>query len=175
MPPAPQNAPLPRLAIVVSRYNASITGALLEGALAEFERRGGTRSAVAVFDAPGSFELTSIAHAAAASGLYEAIVALGCLVRGETRHDRYIAQSVAAGLTQVAVQTGVPVTFGVLTADNADQARARAGGDRGNKGADAMAAAIDAARCAAAVRAGATSWTAERNTTDKAARPRTNA
>lgn len=141
----------PRVAVVVSRYNESITGALLAGAVEEYARRGGDpEQGLAIIDAPGSFELPGIALVAAASEQYAAVVAIGCIVRGETSHDRYLAESVALGLMGVTTGTGVPVSFGVLTVDSVEQARARAGGDKGNKGSEAMAAALDSA---AAVRA----------------------
>lgn len=150
--PSPEARPP---AVVVSRYNGSITGRLLEGALREVERRRGSRADVAVFDAPGAFELPVIAHAAAASGKYSCVVALGCLVRGETSHDRYIAEAVANTLAEASIRTGVPIAFGVLTVDTPEQAEARAGGRKGNKGAEAMAAALDAAAVVAAIGGGA--------------------
>jgi 6,7-dimethyl-8-ribityllumazine synthase len=137
--------PPPPLAIVVSRYNASITDRLLEGALAEYRARGGAPTAVDVFPAPGSYELPAIALAAAASRRYGAVVALGCLIKGETSHDRYIAEAVAHGLVEVTMRTGVPVALGVLTVDTPEQAAARAGGSQGNKGREAVAAALETA------------------------------
>jgi len=162
----------PRIAVVVSRYNRSITAALFDGALAENESRGGVRSAVSVFEAAGSFELPVLALAAAESGRFDGVVALGCLIRGQTRHDRYIAEAVAHGLTRVSLKTGVPVAFGVLTVEDAAQARARAGGKRGNKGTDAMGAVLDAAECVRAIRAGTTAWSSDdgKGAPDKAAR-----
>lgn len=171
--------PPPAVAVVVSRYNRSITKALLDGALGAFEAAGGKRTSVAVYHAPGSFELPALALAAAESGRYKAVVALGCLIRGQTRHDRYIAGAVAQGLTEVSLKTGVPVTFGVLTVDTPRQARARSGGKKGNKGADAMSAALDAAACIAAISGGKPAWPAPKipgkpaklqRTHDKAAR-----
>jgi 6,7-dimethyl-8-ribityllumazine synthase len=156
----PGDGPAPRVAIVVSRYNRSITSALLEGALDEYERTAGAPSAVAVFLAPGSFELPVLALAAAETGRFQAVVALGCLIKGETRHDRYIAESVSLSLGQIAIKTGVPVAFGVITADTARQAKARAGGKRGNKGAEAMSAALQVIPALAAIRAGDTLWPA---------------
>lgn len=140
--------------MVVSRYNASITDRLLEGALAEYRERGGAETAVDVFPAPGSYELPAVALAAARSERYGAVVALGCLIKGETSHDRYIAEAVAHGLVEVTMRTGVPVAFGVLTVDTPEQAAARAGGKEGNKGRDAMAAAIETAGVVKAVRIG---------------------
>jgi 6,7-dimethyl-8-ribityllumazine synthase len=132
------------VAVIVSRYNPSVTGRLLEGALAEHARRGGAPGDVEVFDAPGSFELPSLAMAAARTGRFGAVVVLGCVIRGQTRHDRYIAQAIAHGMTEVGLHTGVAAGFGVLTVDTPEQARARAGGKKGDKGAEAMAAALDA-------------------------------
>lgn len=142
---------VPPVAVVVSRYNASITDRLLEGAIAEYEGRGGRADGVTVLEAPGAYELPAIALAAARTGRFAAVVALGCLIRGETRHDRHIAGAVANGLVSVTMQTGLPAAFGVITAEDADQARARAGGKKGNKGKEAMAAALDAAAVIAAL------------------------
>jgi len=139
-PDAPEHAP--ELAVVLSRYNATITDALLEGARDAYARAGGDPDAIAVLPAPGTYELPVLAMAAAESGLFRAVVALGCVIRGETDHDRYISQSVADGLMRVSLETGVPVAFGVLTVNDADQARARAGGEHGNKGAEAVEAAL---------------------------------
>lgn len=126
--------------MVVSRYNESITSHLLEGALGELERAGGDRTGVLVIDAAGAYELVALANGAARSGRVEGIVALGCIIKGETIHDRVLADAVTQGLTNVTIVTGIPIGLGVLTVDNAEQARARAGGDKGNKGAEAMSA-----------------------------------
>jgi 6,7-dimethyl-8-ribityllumazine synthase len=142
------------VAIVVSRYNASVTDRLLEGALAEYAARGGDPAGVDVFPAPGAFELPALAGAAARTGRYRAVVALGCLIKGETIHDRVIADAVAAGLTSVAIQTGVAIGFGVLTVDTSEQASARAGGEHGNKGREAMAAALETAGVLGAIESG---------------------
>lgn len=140
---SPNDASGLRIAIVVSSYHADVTGALREGAAAALRMRGGT---VAVDEsAPGAFELPMVAQAVAARGDIDAVVALGCVLTGETSHDRYISDAVAHGLMQVALRHGVPVTFGVLTCVTIEQARARAGGAKGNKGGEAMDAAIDAA------------------------------
>jgi len=144
--------PLPRIAVIASRYNASVTDRLTAGAIAEYIRRGGQEGLVSVFEAPGAYELPALCLAAAETGRYRGVVALGCLIRGETRHDRYIAEAVAHGLMQVSLQTAVPVGFGVLTVESAKQARARAGGDKGNKGGEAMAAVLDAIAVVDAIR-----------------------
>ncbi len=133
----------PRVAVVISRYNASVTDRLLEGALKAYESRGGFRIDVAVIDAPGSYELPALALAAARTGRFAGVVAIGCLIKGETSHDRYIAEAVAQGLIQVTIATGLPVAFGVLTVETPAQARARAGGALGNRGEQAMRAVLD--------------------------------
>lgn len=133
----------PPVAVVVSRYNESVTHALLVGAIQEYEDCGGRREDVTVLDAPGAYELPALALAAARTGRIAGVVGLGCLIKGETSHDRYIADAVAHGLVSVTIETGVPCAFGVLTVDTPGQALARAGGDKGNKGQEAMAALLD--------------------------------
>ncbi len=135
-----------RVAIAVSRYNAWITDALLDGAQREHARLLPGAPTPAVFSAPGTFELPSIAGAAARSGGFDAVVALGCVIKGETSHDQHIAHAVANAIAAIGVDTGVPVAFGVLTVDTPQQAESRAGGEHGNKGAEAMSAAIETAR-----------------------------
>lgn len=141
-----------RVAIVCSRYNEWATSPLLEGAVAEYRRRVGDERGLTVVHVPGSFEIPVVAGELAGSGRYDAIVCLGCLIRGETSHDRYIAEAVSRALMRIACQWGLAVGFGILTVDSADQARARAGGERGNKGVEAMAAALETAGVLAAVR-----------------------
>lgn len=130
------------VAIIVSRYNARITSRLLDGAVRAL-RSAGRGYSVAVFDAPGAFELPLLAIAAANSGRFAGVLALGCLVRGETIHDRVIADAVAQGLTRAAMDSQTPIAFGVLTVNTAAQALARAGGRKGNKGQEAMSALLD--------------------------------
>ncbi len=131
-------------AIVVSRYNETVTSAMLEGAVGAYLARGGFEDELAVVEAPGAFELVSIARAAAVSELYASVVCLGCVIKGETEHDRHLSAAVANGLAEISVATGVPVALGVLTVHTNEQALARAGGAKGNKGAEAMGAALDA-------------------------------
>jgi 6,7-dimethyl-8-ribityllumazine synthase len=133
----------PRVAIIVSRYNWSVTRPMLEGALGEYAARGHETGSVAVFEAPGAFELPALAMAAADTGRYRGVLTIGCVIKGETRHDQYISQAVASGLVSVTLHTGVPVAFGVLTVETPEQARARAGGEHGNKGQESMAALLD--------------------------------
>jgi 6,7-dimethyl-8-ribityllumazine synthase len=158
----------PRVAIIVSRFNASITDALLAGARSEYAARC-EGDAPDVYRAAGAFELPGLCLAAAETGRYQGIVALGCLIRGETRHDRYIADAVAHGLVQATLKTGVPIAFGVLTVESGKQARARSGGDKGNKGADAMNAVLDAIAELSAIRSGAASTMSAQGSPDKAA------
>ena len=131
-----------RVALVVSRYHELITGKLLEGARACCREHGVKEDHVDVVWAPGAFELPIVAEAAASSGRYAAIVALGCVIRGETPHFDYVAGEAARGLGNVALAHQVPVGFGVLTVDTQDQAEARAGGNAGNKGFEAAEAAL---------------------------------
>jgi len=134
------------VALVVSRYHARITDALYAAATECFQSAGGCIENLEIVHTPGAFELTAVCRAQAVRGEFDVVVALGCVISGETDHDRYIASAVATGLTMITVQTGVPIAFGVLTCRTLAQALARAGGDRGNKGAEAMAAAIETAR-----------------------------
>lgn len=134
-----------RVAILVSRYNELITTKLLDGARACCRDAGITDSAVDVVWAPGAFELPSLAAAAAESGRYAAIVALGAVIRGDTPHFEFVAGEAARGLGDVAVRYRMPVAFGVLTVDSMQQALDRAGGAAGNKGYEAAAAALEAA------------------------------
>ncbi|MGD9791092.1 MAG: 6,7-dimethyl-8-ribityllumazine synthase [Phycisphaerales bacterium] len=151
---SPPSPPRLRVAIITSRYNPSVTEALREGAVEEFVERGGHVRDLVHIDAPGAYELPVLALAAAMSDRVHAVVALGCIVRGETRHDRYIADAVAQGLMSVSLRTGLPVGLGVLTTENAKQARDRAGGKHGNKGREAMAATLDAIQGVAALLGG---------------------
>jgi 6,7-dimethyl-8-ribityllumazine synthase len=142
----------PRVAVVVSRYNQWITDALQTGAVQEYVRRFGSETGLTIVHAPGSFEVPTLAHEAAASGKFQAVVALGCVIRGETTHDQHINHAVSNQIVRSACETGVPIGFGILTVENALQAEARAGGDKGNKGAEAMAAALDTAMALAGLR-----------------------
>jgi 6,7-dimethyl-8-ribityllumazine synthase len=125
-------------AIVVAEFNSLVTERLLKGCLTDLARRG--IKGVRVVRVPGAFELPLAAKVLAASGRYDAVIALGCIIRGETPHDRYIAAETARGLGQAALDTGVPVVFGVLTTLDLPQALARAG--RHNKGAEAAQTAV---------------------------------
>lgn len=128
---------------MVSRYNASVTDRLLAGAREVYVEAGGNPDSLRVIAAPGSYELPALALAAAKTGKFRGVLGLGCLIKGETSHDRYIAEAVAHGLIGVTLTTGVPCAFGVLTVDTPEQAEDRAGGSHGNKGAEGMAALLD--------------------------------
>lgn len=157
----------PQVAIIVSRYNTSVTDRLLEGALACYEAAGGAPDTVVVIEAPGAFELPALALAAARTGRFQGALALGCVIRGETSHDRYISQAVATGLVQVSLETGVPAAFGVLTVDSPEQAEARAGGAKGNKGEEAMQALLHTIAAGDALAAGASGYRVKTAVADK--------
>jgi 6,7-dimethyl-8-ribityllumazine synthase len=132
-----------RFAVVASRFNSFIVERLVEGAVDVLCRHGAAPGDITVVRVPGSWELPLGAQALAKKGDYHAIVALGALIRGATVHFEYIAAEVSKGLAQVSRDHGLPVTFGVLTCDNLEQAIERAGSKAGNKGAEAALAAIE--------------------------------
>lgn len=134
-----------RFAIVVSRFNENVTGRLVAGARACLAAHGVAEEAVDVIDVPGAWELPLAARLAADRGGYDAIIALGCVVQGETRHFDYVAGPAAAGLARVAEDSRIPVALGLLTTEHMDQALARAGGRHGNKGWEAAQAALELA------------------------------
>lgn len=131
--------------IVVSRWNEIITRPLLEGALDALRRHGADEDRITVAWVPGSFEIPVAAKALASSGKVDAIIALGCIIRGATSHYGHIASAVTGGLSRLALDSGLPVTFGVLTVESLEQAIERAGSKAGNKGAEAALAAIEMA------------------------------
>ena len=132
-----------RFAIVAARFNAAITEALLDGAVATLAEHGVADDHVSVVQVPGAFEIPITAKRLAASGRYEAIITLGAVVRGGTPHFEYVAGECARGVSRVALQENVPVIFGVLTTDTDEQAQARAGGREGNKGCEAAIAGLE--------------------------------
>jgi 6,7-dimethyl-8-ribityllumazine synthase len=136
--------------IVVSRFNGAVTGKLLEGALAELEAAGVARDAITIMPVPGAFELPIAAMALAKTRRYACIVALGCVIRGDTPHFDFVAGEAASGLQLAALETGVPVAFGVLTLEEADQAD-----DRLEKGAEAVRTGLEMADVFAQLRAAA--------------------
>jgi len=145
-PPAPlADASAFRFAVVVSRFNEAITGSLRDAAVAALKQAGAAEANVHLFAVPGAFEIPQAARAAAETGRFDAVVCLGCIIRGETPHFEYIASAVAHGITAAAGETGVPMAFGVLTTDTTEQAAARSGPGPDNKGREAAAAAIEMA------------------------------
>ena len=134
-----------RFAIVVSRFNAFVTDRLRDGAVAALMDAGAAEANVQVLAVPGAFEIPQAARAAAESGRFDAVICLGCLIRGETPHFDYIASAAAHGISDAAGETGVPMAFGVLTTNTVEQATARAGDGPDNKGREAAAAAIEMA------------------------------
>jgi 6,7-dimethyl-8-ribityllumazine synthase len=138
------------IAIVASRFNGEITNRLLESALAELDKLGVRREAIVVMPVPGAFELPLAAMALAKTRRYAAVIALGCVIRGETPHFDYVASEAASGLQLAALETGVPVAFGVLTVEAVEQAEARI-----EKGAEAVRTALEMADAFAQLRASA--------------------
>jgi 6,7-dimethyl-8-ribityllumazine synthase len=134
-----------RVAVIASRFNEFVVSGLVKGAVGAWERHGGKLSDLVVARVPGAFELPVVARRLAASGQYEAIVALGCVIRGDTAHFEYVAGECARGLQNVAVDTGVPVVFGVLTTETVEQALQRAAPGGSNKGGEAMETALEMA------------------------------
>jgi 6,7-dimethyl-8-ribityllumazine synthase len=126
------------IGIIVSEWNAPITSALLKGAQSTLAAQGINASQIKIYHVPGSFELSSAASMLfEANDAIDAIICLGCVIQGETRHFEFISQAVATGITQVAIDYNSPVIFGVLTCETMEQAEARAGGKQGNKGVEA--------------------------------------
>ena len=132
-----------KFAIVVSRFNDFVTGRLLGGALDALERTGASDTDVLIIKVPGSFEIPLLARTLAATGKYDAIVCLGTIIRGETPHFEYIAGEVTKGIAQAGMETGVPVVYGIVTADTLEQAIDRAGVKAGNKGFEAAMSAVE--------------------------------
>jgi 6,7-dimethyl-8-ribityllumazine synthase len=131
--------------IVASRFNDFVVKALLEGAIEAIRRHGGDAGAVDVVWVPGSYEIPVVARELALSGRYDAIVCLGAVIRGATAHFDYVASGVSGGISNVALETGVPVIFGVITTETIEQAIERAGTKMGNKGFEAAVSAMEMA------------------------------
>ncbi len=134
-----------RIACIAARFNEFVVDPLVEGAVATLRRHGVPASHIEVIRVPGAFEIPLVARKLALSGRYDALIALGAVIRGDTPHFDYVAGECAAGIARAALDSGVPVAFGVLTTDTLEQATDRAGGKDGNKGADAALTAIEMA------------------------------
>jgi len=134
-----------RIAVVVSKYNDFVTERLQSGAVAALTHLGVSSGDITVIKVPGAFEISFAARQAAASAAFDAVVCLGCLIRGATAHFEYIASAVSHGITAAAAETGVPISFGVLTTNSVEEAIERAGEGPANKGWEAAVAAVELA------------------------------
>ncbi len=134
-----------RFGVVVSRFHEPITARLLDGALAALRRHGAAEEDISVVWVPGAFEIPQVALHLARSGRFDALICLGVVIRGETPHFEHVAREAARGISEVALTTGVPTTFGVVTAESEAQALERAGGKVGNRGEEAALAALELA------------------------------
>jgi 6,7-dimethyl-8-ribityllumazine synthase len=132
-----------RFAIVVARWNDFLTSKLTEGALDALERLGADEDSVEIFKVPGSFEIPLTAQKVAAGGRFDAIICIGTVIRGETSHFEHVAGEAAKGVSNVAMQSGIPVLFGIVTAETLEQAINRAGVKAGNKGFEAAMSAVE--------------------------------
>jgi 6,7-dimethyl-8-ribityllumazine synthase len=134
-----------RFAIVAARFNDFVVEPLIRGALDALRRHGVADKQIDIVRVPGAFDIPIVARKLALAHRYEALVALGCVIRGQTPHFDYVAGECAGGIARIALESGVPIAFGVLTTDTAEQAVDRAGGKSGNKGADAALVALEMA------------------------------
>jgi 6,7-dimethyl-8-ribityllumazine synthase len=134
-----------RFAVIAARFNDFVVEPLVRGAIDALKRHGATEKQIDVVRVPGAFDLPIVARKLALSRRYEALVALGAVIRGQTPHFDYVAGECASGLARIALESGVPIGFGVLTTDTMEQAVDRAGGKAGNKGADAALVALEMA------------------------------
>lgn len=141
-----------RFAIVVSRFNEFITGKLLGACIDTLKRHGADEESIEVMWCPGAYEIPLVAKQAAFSGRYDAVICLGCVIRGATPHFDYVAGEAAKGIGQVGLESSVPTIFGVVTTDTIEQAVERAGTKAGNKGADAAVSAIEMVNLLKAIR-----------------------
>jgi 6,7-dimethyl-8-ribityllumazine synthase len=132
-----------RFAVIASRWNDFLTSRLVEGALDALERLGADEKAVELFRVPGSFEIPLLAQKLAATGKWDALICLGTIIRGQTPHFEYIAGEVTKGIAQAGMDSGVPVVYGIVTADTLEQAIDRAGVKAGNKGFEAAMSAVE--------------------------------
>ncbi len=135
-----------RIGIVVSGFNEVVTTRLLDGAVDEFKKLGGSEDDIEVFWVPGSFEIPLVLKKLATTGKYDGLVALGAVVRGETPHFDFVASETTKGIAKVMLDEKIPVAFGIITADALDQAIDRAGGKTGNKGRQAVQAVVETIR-----------------------------
>ena len=142
-----------RMAVVTSRFNADVTGSLKQGALKYLQEQGITVNDAHIFAAPGAFELPLIAQTLAKSGKFDGVVCLGCVTKNETAHFEFVSLGATMGLMQAALNTGVPIAFGVLTTYTDEQAKARSRADSNNKGIEAAAAVVETLETMARIKA----------------------
>lgn len=135
-----------KFAVVVSRFNELITNRLLDGCLDALDRLGANKNDLSIVRVPGSFEISQAALKLAKSGKYDALICLGALIRGQTPHFDYLSAEVTKGIAQIGLETGVPITYGIILADNLEQAIERAGTKNGNKGFSAAMSAVELAQ-----------------------------
>ena len=135
-----------KIAFVVARFNEFVCERLLEGGLDTVTRHGGSKDKVTVVRVPGAFEIPLVAKTLAASGKYDAVVCLGTVIRGATSHYDYVCANASSGIASASLETGIPVSFGLLTTDTIEQAIERSGTKAGNQGRDATICAIEMAR-----------------------------
>lgn len=146
--------PNPRLAVVISRFNPEVTLGLLAGSKAYLAERGLNLAEGDVYNAPGAFEIPLIAKALAESGRYDGVICLGCVIKGDTAHFEYISLGATMGLMTASLETGVPLTFGILTTYTDEQANVRSRDDAHNKGREAAAACVEALEVLAVIERG---------------------
>lgn len=144
-----------RVALVVSRFNPEVTSGLLRGAESHLRNVGVSLSADDVFDAPGVFEIPLIAQTLARTGRYDGVICLGCVIKGDTAHFEFISLAASTGLMQATLETGAPITFGILTTYTDEQAEARSASDSDNKGIEAAAACVESIETLRRIRSGA--------------------
>ena len=132
-----------KLAIIVSQFNEEVTSGLLHGAKLELTERGAVPDAIEIYSAPGAFEIPLIAKKLAETGRYHGVICLGCVIKGDTAHFEYISEATSAGLMTVTLETGIPITFGILTTYTDEQAEIRSREDDHNKGREAAGACVE--------------------------------
>ncbi len=142
-----------RYAIVASRWNDFLTSRLIEGAIDALERLGADENSIEVFKVPGSFEIPMIADKVAKSGRFDSVICVGTILRGQTPHFDFVAGAATRGIAQAAIESGIPVVYGIITADTLEQAIDRAGVKAGNKGFEAAQAAVEMVNLYKAVQA----------------------
>jgi 6,7-dimethyl-8-ribityllumazine synthase len=153
MSKSPASSPTPRIALVVSRFNEDVTYGLRDGALAYLAERGVTVQKDHIFPAPGAFETPLLAKKLAQTGKFDGVVCLGCVIKGDTAHFEFISLGATIGLMTATLETGIPITFGILTTYNDEQATIRSRKDSHNKGREAAAACLDSLTSIAAIEA----------------------